>query len=446
MRPVFDPRLFPGLPKFLWFDNGDGSGGDSSGPGGDAASTGGGTGATTGVGSGAAPGTSTTSADAAAAGIGGVGSAGQAASVGGSSDAASAFGGGGGQTSVTAAPGNANAGVSDAAAQGMAFGGGGGGSTARGGGGAAPGGGSTGGPGAATGGGGTGGPGAATGGGGGTAAGGSGISASVRSALQALLGGNPTDALRGAVRNSALDFGGVAGVPSLGVPEGVGGTGAAPVGQVTVSPLGPPSSLTSIAQQLFGPSAGKAAPSSGSSTAAPDNLGPAMALLRGGLQAQQGGMGFPSIEGVSPGLTAAPAGPTQGFPSVIGPAGPNGPSAFASNVDNAPSGQTSGLGSAAPASAAVSSPATPAPPTQPDIGGLLQLVMSLVMGGNSGPQLSQLAQNTPAYNRMLRRGMPNAPPESQFWNAQQWDNWMSDPQNAPPPPPTQPVDPSQLVS
>jgi hypothetical protein len=397
MRPLLDLRFFADLPKFIWFDNGDGSGGDSSGgnagPGGDASATGGGTGATTGVGSGAAPGTSTTSADAAAAGIGGVGSAGQAASVGGSSDAASAFGGGGGQTSVTAGPGNANAGVTDAAAQGMAFGGGGGGSTARGGGGAATGGGSTGGPGAATGGGGTGGPGAATGGGGGTAAGGSGISASVRSALQALLGGNPADALRGAVNQSQLDFGGVAGVPSLGVPEGVGGPGAAPVGQVTVSPLGPPSpNLVSLAQQLFGPSAAQAARGSGSSTAAPDNLGPGMAVLRGEAQAQQGGMGFPSIEGVSPGLTAAPAGPTQGYPSVIGPAGPNGPSAFASNADNSPGGQTSGLGSAAPAATAVSSPASPnAPPTQPDIGGLIQLVMSLVMGGNPGPQLTQLA-------------------------------------------------------
>jgi hypothetical protein len=396
MRPLLDLRFFADLPKFLWFDNGsgDGSSGDgSSGPGGDAASTGGGTGATTGVGSGAAPGTSTTTSGGAAPGTGGVTGGGDAAAnaaaaaaAGGNADAASAFGGGGGgQTSVTAgAPGDANAGVAQGAAQGFATGGAGSstGGSARGGG-----------PGAATGGGGaaTGGPGAATGGGGGTAAGGSGISASVRAALQNLLGGNPADALRGAVNQSQLDFGGVAGVPSLGVPEGVGGPGAAPTGVVTVSPLGPPSSLTSIAQQLFGPSAGKAAPSSGSSTAAPDNLGPAMALLRGGLQAQQGGMGFPSIEGVSPGLTAAPAGPTQGFPSVIGPAGPNGPSAFASNADNSPVGQTSGLGAAAPTSAAVSSPASPNAPTQPDIGGLLQLVLSLVLGGNPGPQLAQLA-------------------------------------------------------
>jgi hypothetical protein len=394
MRPVFDPRLFPGLPKFLWFDDGSSSDGGGGGPGGDAASTGGGTGATTGVGSGAAPGTSTTTSGGAAPGSGGVTGGGDAAAnaaaaaaVGGSSDAASAFGGGGGQTSVAFGGGQTNTGVTDAAAQGMAFGGGGGGSTARGGGG------STGGPGAATGAGGTGGPGAATGGGGGTAAGGSAISASVRSALQQLLGGNPADALRGAVRNSQLDFGGggaTTGVPSLGVPEGVGGTGAAPVGKVAISPIGPPS-LTSIAQQVFGPSRGKAAPSSGSSTAAPDNLGPAMAVLRGEAQAQQGGMGFPSIEGVSPGLTAAPAGPTQGSPSVIGPAGPDGPSAFASNMDTAPA-PTSGLGSAAPASAAVSSPASPNAPTQPDIGGLLQLVLSLVLGGNPGPQLTQLAQ------------------------------------------------------
>jgi hypothetical protein len=32
MRPVFDPHLFPGLPKFLWFDDGS-SGGDAGGPG-----------------------------------------------------------------------------------------------------------------------------------------------------------------------------------------------------------------------------------------------------------------------------------------------------------------------------------------------------------------------------------------------------------------------------
>jgi hypothetical protein len=73
----------------------------------------------------------------------------------------------------------------------------------------------------------------------------------------------------------------------------------------------------------------------------------------------------------------------------------------------------------------------------------MQVIMSL-FGGS--PPLSQLAQNTPAYNQMLRQSMPNAPPESEFWNAQQWDNWMSDPQNAPPPPPPAPVDPSQLVS
>lgn len=403
MRPVFDPRFFPGLPKFLWFDDGSGGdsgggGGDASGPGGDAASTGGGTGATTGVGSGAAPGTSTTSADAAATGMGGVGSAGQAASVGGSSDAASAFGGGGAAGpsdsatgfggSVGMGPGTASSGAGPAGGVGASGGTG----AATG----AAGGGGGGGPGAATGGGGTGGPGAATGGGGGTAAGGSGISASVRSALQALLGGNPTDALRGAVRNSQLDFG-PPGFADLGVPEGVGGPGAAPTGVVTVSPLGPPSpNLVSLAQQLFGSTAAQAARGSGSSTAAPANP-TQTAMLRGKATLGTGdpnasptNMGYPSIEGVSPGLTAAPAGPTQGSPSVIGPAGPNGPSAFASNAENAPA-PTSGLGSAAPASQAVSSPASPNAPTQPDIGGLLQLVMSLVLGGNPGPQLTQLA-------------------------------------------------------
>jgi hypothetical protein len=387
MRPLFDLRFFADLPKFLWFDNGDGSGGPGSG----------------GPGSGNAGTGSNASANAgnSSAGPGGIGS-----------DAAATGdeGGPAGDSVSVAAPGSAtaptgevsaaaqasvNASAAEAAAQ-----------AARGGQGAATGAGgaATGGPGAATGAGGaaTGGPGAATGGGGGTASGGSGISASVRSALQALLGGGATstDALRGAVRNSELDFGGVAGVPSLGVPEGVGGQGAAPVGQVTVSPLGPPSpNLVSLAQQLFGSQAAQAARGSGSSTSNAANLGP---TLGGQAPTAATTMGFPAAGlantpggGVAP-SNAAPVGSTIGQATISSPSGgPNAPAVMAQNAaDTSPGGQTSGLGSAAPASQAVSSPSSQAPPA-PDIGGLLQLVLSLVMGGQAGPQLSQLAQNRP---------------------------------------------------
>jgi hypothetical protein len=378
MRPV-DQRLFPGLPKFLWFDNGD-SGGSSDGPGG--------------------PGTSSTSTGGAAPGTGGVTGGGDAASnaaaatsVGGQ---ASSFGGQAGPSGPASSATGSSVSANAPGAPGT--------------GGAAPGGaggtagssgssGGTGGPGAATGAGGgaaTGGPGAATGGGGGTAAGGSGISASVRDAINAAFGGGatPTDALRGAVRNSQLDFGGVAGVPSLGVPEGVGGQGAAPVGQVTVSPLGPPSpNLVSLAQQLFGSSAAQAARGSGSSTATSANLGP---TLGGQAPTAATTMGFPAAGlantpggGVAP-SNAAPVGSTIGQATISSPSGgPNAPAVMAQNAD---ADGTSGLGSAAPASQAVSSPSSPSAPNTVDIGGLLQLVLSLVMGGNPGPQLSQLAR------------------------------------------------------
>jgi hypothetical protein len=326
MRPVLDPRLFPGLPKFLWFDDG-GTGGDASGVGGVAA----------GPGSGAPAGTSTTSADAAAAGIGGVGSAGQADAVGGSSDAASAFGGGGGQTSVTAAPGGtANTGVTDAAAQGMAFGGGSGGSTARGG--AATGGGAAGGggPGAATGGGGTGGPGAATGGGGGTAAGGSGFSASVRSALQALLGPSAPSS------NYSGFFLGKPGAsgPGLGVDIGGGTTTvsqsprAAPksTNQLT-SPLAEPGpNLATLAQQLLGSQAAQAARSSISADTG-DEFGPTNTTKGSGSSTATsantnaapnfGGQGFGSGSPAAPSLSIGPGG--IGSDAVAGGSSPNAP-------------------------------------------------------------------------------------------------------------------------
>jgi hypothetical protein len=472
MRPVFDPRLFPGLPKFLWFDNGSGGDGGDGGDGSSSSSS-----------STSAADASSAAADAAAAGFGGVG--GNTGAPAGTTTTATADNAFGGQ----AAPSGPAGGTSGGVASSVSFGGQGaanagttaGGGASTGGPGAATGGPGGGGPGAATGGaGGTGGPGAATGGGGGTASGGSGISGSVRSALQALLGGNPADALRGAVRNSAIDFG-PPGVPSLGVPEGVGGQGAAPVGQVSVSPLGEPGpNLAQLAHQLFGSAAANAArgsigtdtsslfgptnttKGSGSSTAtsantgkapgvggaavaggtpSPADFGPARGAMGdvstsavtapgvalgggpgnasdsptgtpGGAGAAPGTpstspaapnvtsglgpaaqvsatvnsptdptlagkapgyygmtMGFPAVEGVSPGLTAAPAGPsqaTQGGPAVALGGGPG-------NASESPTGTP------APSPGAV---------TGPD---LAQVVTSLVSGGNAGPALAQLA-------------------------------------------------------
>jgi hypothetical protein len=217
------------------------------------------------------------------------------------------------------------------------------------------------------------------------------------------LGGNPADALTGAVRNAQIDFGGggaTTGVSSLGVPEGVGGQGAAPVGQVTVSPLGPPSpNLVSLAQQLFGSSAAQAARGSGSSTSNSANLGP---TLGGAAPTAATTMGFPAA-----GIGAAPGGgvgststngTTIGQATIAAP--PTNPDVPAVGSVNA----TTGLGSSAPAAAAnaasPSAPSSPSPtapnaPTAPvDMGGLIQLVMSLVLGGNPGPQLTQLAQAT----------------------------------------------------
>jgi hypothetical protein len=210
----------------------------------------------------------------------------------------------------------------------------------------------------------------------------------------------------------------------LGVPEGVGGQGAAPVGQVTVSPLGPPGpNLATLAQQLFGGTAAQAArggigsdttspatnttKGSGSSTATSANTGPTSGGNAPGVggAAVGGGLGGPADFGPARGsmgdVSTAAVGPNAalgggpGNASETATGSPASPTTVAQVANAAPAPTappTSGLGSAAPASAAVSSPASPNAPTQPDIGGLLQLVMSLVLGGNSGPQLAQLAQ------------------------------------------------------
>jgi hypothetical protein len=242
------------------------------------------------------------------------------------------------------------------------------------------------------------------------------------------LGGNPADALRGAVRNAQVDFG-VPGVPSLGVPEGVGGQGAAPVGQVTVSPLGEPGpNLATLAQQLFGGQAAQAARggigsdttspatnttrSSGSSTATSANTGPTSggnapgvggAAVGGGLGGPadfgpaRGSMGDVSTAAVGPNA-ALGGGPGNASETATGTPANAAPTATTVAAPS-PAAVTSGLGSSAPAAAAnAASPSSPTSPNAPnapapvDMGGLLNLVLSLVMGGNPGPQLTQLAQ------------------------------------------------------
>jgi hypothetical protein len=422
MRPVLDPRLFPGLPKILWFDNGDGGDGD----GGDGDS---GPGAATGSNSAGPGGTAT------AVGTSGA-PAGTGAPGGSAANSAAAAAAGGSTSSDGSAPGPSGgpSGVSDGVASSVSFGGQGASNA-----GAGPSASGSGAPGGATA------PGASTGGGVSTAAvghsgvtGGGGGTASGGASSGAVQGMNPSVV-------TALIRAGL-----MSVPPGV------LTGQPAVNPLQHPdtkfslraspdvvapglnSGLTGLAQQVFG-------------TPGPNNPS-----LVGKVTAQTGPtMGFPAYEGASPGLGgfgghAASPGPTQGSPSVIGPAGPNGPSAFASNVDTspgptaAPTADENSLAQAAKTAQAQTNATTTAPSSPPG-GGLLGLVMNLVMG-SAGPQLSQLAQNTPAYNRTLRQSMPNAPPESEFWNAPEWQDWMMDPQNAPPPPPTQPVNPSQLVS
>jgi hypothetical protein len=333
MRPLLDLQFFADLPKFLWFDNGDGGDG-SSGSGGDAS---GGDAGSPGSASAGPSGQGGTATGAPA----GMGVSGEAAAPAGTSATAPGTGPGTGTATADAgfggqggSPGGVSGGV--AASVGAGPGGAASGGAAPGGAGGTAGsstsGGGTGGPGAATGAGGgaTGGPGAATGGGGGTAAGGSGISASVRAALQNLLGGNPADALRGAVRNSAIDFG-PPGVPSLGVPEGVGGQGAAPRGTVSVSSLGPPGpNLAQLAQQLFGSPQAQAARSSISADTG-DEFGPTNTTKGTGSSTATaantnaapnfGGKGFGSGSPAAPSLSIGPGG--IGSDAVAGGSSPN---------------------------------------------------------------------------------------------------------------------------
>jgi len=372
MRPVLDPRLFPGLPKFLWFDDGDGGDGDS------------GPGAATGANSAGPGGTAT------AVGTSGA-PAGTGAPGGSAANSAAAAAAGGSTSSDGSAPGPSGgpSGVSDGVASSVSFGGQGASNA-----GAGPSASGSGAPGGATA------PGASTGGGVSTAAvghsgvtGGGGGTASGGASSGAVQGMNPS------VVNALISAG------LMGVPPGV------LTGQPAVNPLQHPdtkfslraspdvvapglnSGLSSLAQQAFG----------AGSSAAP---GPNNPSLVGKVSAQTGPtMGFPAIEGASPGLGgfgghAASPGPTQGSPSVIGPAGPNGPSAFASNVDTAPgptaapTANENSLAQAAKTAQAQTNATTTAPssPSSPNTAGgpLFQLILGL-LGGT--PSLNNLARS-----------------------------------------------------
>jgi hypothetical protein len=219
------------------------------------------------------------------------------------------------------------------------------------------------------------------------------------------------DALRGAVNLGQIGFGQV-GVPSLGVPAGVGGPGAAPVGNVTVSPMNSPSALfgnpAALAQMRSGlnalaasagfgfggnaPGVGGAAVAGG--TPGPTDFGPA-----------RGAMGDVSTSAVTgaPAPSPAPSPAVAGSPATVAAASPTSPTAIGSPAAApaaAPS-PTTGLASAAQTatqtSQAAPSPNPAAPPTSPaglspgEISGILQ---ALVGAMNANPTLTGLAQNS----------------------------------------------------
>ena len=373
MRPVLDPRLFPGLPKFLWFD--DGSSDGSGGPGGDS-----GPGSAAGVGDSGPGGTSTSvGTTGAPAGTGAPGTGGAPAGV--SSTGTGSFGGGmGGEagpagsatgTSVGMGPGTSTAGTSAAAAN-AAPGGAGGVST-----------GGVGGPGAATGGGGTGGPGAATGGGGGTAAGGSGFGA--------VRGMNP------AVVNNIIA------ASLMGVPPGYATGVQTAVSPVTVSSLGPPSprsSLSDIAQQVFG-KGGAAAQQGGASTAAPapnlfaPTLGGAAPGGTPNMGAPAAGLAHTPTGGYTSSL-GAPTGSNVGQATINAPpTNPNVPAVGSHNANGGIGGGAGGIGSDAVAggSSPNAPPGTPTDANTPGAAGgpdIMQVIANL-LSGHGGPALSQLA-------------------------------------------------------
>ena len=195
----------------------------------------------------------------------------------------------------------------------------------------------------------------------------------------------------------SVPFGYATGVSTATSPVTVSPLGNAPRGlsQSVVSSLN--SQLAQLAQQHAG------ANPTASSLGDPNSLvGTTQAPALVGK-----GMGFPAVEGVSPGLTAAPAGPTQGSPSMIGPAGPNGPSVAASNADGgapaspSPSGnslaqaattlaQQDALTAASNATGGIGSDSVAAPGLSNQSASLMQLITNFLQGN---PALAQLARS-----------------------------------------------------
>jgi hypothetical protein len=264
-------------------------------------------------------GTSTSSADAAAAGFGGQGGD-TGAPAGTSTTGTGGFGGFGGNVGFGGNAGNTSVGVNAGNANAAAgFGGGvgahGGVSTAG-----------VSGPGAAAGGGGGSG---ATGGGGGTASGGSGYGRGTVNALNQALAsqmfGKGVQGMNPATVNLLIQAG------LMGVPFGYATGVPTAVSPVAVSELGPPTkgnALSPAEQEVMaGMNPGQQMIMRGmlSGMASPGFANPPPGYMN---------MGFPAIEGVSPGLTAAPAGPSPGSGPGGQDGGPNAPSPFASNTAN----------------------------------------------------------------------------------------------------------------
>ena len=188
-------------------------------------------------------------------------------------------------------------------------------------------------------------------------------------------------ALRGAVNQNAISFG-PPGVPSLGVPEGVGGQGAAPVGAVTTSALGPPGT--------------------GSSPGSPTGLSPSVvADINAQMQAYAHQKGYLSGMG-TPGFPNPPSGTNAlGFPAAnpsIGPGGaPQGTVAPPGTLGPAHNSGVAGPGPSAPGG--IAGPSAPgAPGLGPGGGG--------VAAGPSAPS----GPNAPSQYASSMMGQGVAPP------------------------------------
>ena len=372
MRPLFDPRFFPGLPKFLWFDDG---GGDSGGPGsGDA-----------GTGSNAGPGTGNTSG-----GPGGIGS--DAAASGDEGGPADSPGG----TSVSVAPSTApSTGLEGFSVAGVN----------------APGPSVTS-PAAAAFGGGIGGPGSpGAGPAGGIGTGVSGIGGPGSSAATGGVNGGTSPSGSSPGNQAAMGLAALLGLGPNGLLGGL--NSAAPVGNVSTAPVSSPSALFSnpaaLAQMRTGLAAlaGQAAAQgfgfSGRGGIGSDtNAGQGVSTF-GDMSDARGfggtqGVGDPGAAGSSAVGTPSPA---VTSPAAIAAGSPTSPNAVAKQTATQGATNTALAGLGPPGSVAGTgqstvSPSPTAPPTTPlglspvDISGILQALLGVI---SERPNLSSLAQN-----------------------------------------------------